>query len=54
MALRERIAKAAFRVFGVVQGNGQSSGRKVLRQNLKGPTLADWYPPSMKEWEAPG
>lgn len=53
MALRARIAAASFRVFGLSAGNGQRSGRKVVRQPIKGPALSGWYNYTMKELGAP-
>lgn len=43
------IAETRREIFGVVQGNGERSGRKVLRERLKGPHVASWYPLGVHE-----
>lgn len=38
-------------VFGIVEGNGKRSGRKVLRRNLYGPAVRSYYPLTMADLE---
>lgn len=43
------IVEAQYKIFGVVQGNGQRSGRKWLRQLLRGPKSKNWYGYSVRD-----
>eukprot|EP00929_Paragymnodinium_shiwhaense_P122931 TRINITY_DN96245_c0_g1_i1.p1 TRINITY_DN96245_c0_g1~~TRINITY_DN96245_c0_g1_i1.p1 ORF type:complete len:134 (+),score=17.76 TRINITY_DN96245_c0_g1_i1:28-402(+) len=53
--MQARVKEAASRLFGTVQPQGNlRSGRKVLKRALKGPAVAQWYPYTLKEVNAPG
>ena len=41
--LLEKIEQAQYKIFGTVKGNGQRTGRKRLRQGLRGSTFKAWY-----------
>ena len=43
------IIEARRKVFGIVEGNGLRSGRKVLRKNLYGATIRSYYPTMMSD-----
>ena len=43
-AAAKRVAETAARIFGNWIGNGERSGRKVLRKHLIGEQLATYYP----------
>lgn len=36
-------------MFGIVEGDGKRSGRKVLRRNLYGPAVRSYYPVTMPD-----
>jgi Mitochondrial ribosomal subunit S27 len=44
------ILEARRAIFGIVQGNGQRTGRKVLRAKLSGGTLKSYYEPRLQDF----
>lgn len=47
--VKTAIEAARREIFGIVTGNGLRSGRKILRSHLKGPQIAGYYPPSIRD-----
>lgn len=47
------LAEATLRIFGHVKVDGVRSGRKLLKNKLVGPTLMEWYMPTLKELKLP-
>lgn len=46
-ATDESLDEIRARIFGTAIGDGQPSGRKLLRKRLAGPAVASWYPPDI-------
>lgn len=49
-AALDDILEARRAIFGIVQGTGQRTGRKVLRAKLSGGTLKSYYEPRLEEF----